>query len=485
MLGKAFLIGVTVLAMVVGAVYLSTRGEAGGTSLAVYSAPVAPDATTGFMFVESFDLLSHRTVPITVKEVASKTENGKTLLAFEQEGRDPALVRFKKPPGASGKIVIQVQNRIDLLQAVVPFESALADRERTSRKTRDLGWPLSIDCGDYRFVLLSESGVPSVGTDSNLLLLSTGQTPEGARVALDVGKQKTNAVIEPWGGAVISFKPRSMKVRARLSLTLDNEARTTYCVTEFLAGARARGVRVIKQTMTRDADGYHSKTTIRTRTKAKRVFAMAFAWKGGRPDAMVDARGAAVRDGKALITLDLPGPGLFVARYTTMPMTDDTHGVNRMLTAGGAVADSETTISQVTDSEFFNLIGRDATPTPEAMAKARPFVLATLAASVNPGPSLLINTTRSVTTASRKAGKTRDRWLLGLLAACLGALITWMAAVTIRGHFRTRHRLMEGGEEWGPDASRINPSSGLLPVALLTFILAATVVALIFVLKTM
>lgn len=474
MASRFFLIGVTSVAIVLGIAYLATRGGGQGTSLAVYSGPMSPSSSTGFLFVESFDLSRHGTIPVRIREVLDRTGGVENALTFDQTGEDPALIRFQRPDRTQGTVFIRAANRLGTLESEVPLTVPQPAGIPAPDPVRAQGWPVAVDCGETRFVLLSESGVPEVGRDGRLLLLAADGTPVfHSEVRLASGKTASRAPLEPWGGTVLSFKPRSHRVRVRLSL--EDGQGTTRCTAEFLVGARSRRLRMLESTVTAAGSGFRSDTTIETRGRNERLFAVAFTWDDDGPGTLVDARMAEVREGSAVLRLDLPSPGAYLVRFTTMPLDEGGRGINRIVMAGGTA---------VWDGSL-DLLDLDGKVAPEALEEALPYVLATIAESATVRLVQLVNTSEAARARAGSEDSIRDIVLLGLLGTSLFSLIGWMAIVTIRGYLSSRRRLLEDGEEWSAEVDRIHPAGGLWSLALLVFILVSAIVVLLFVLQTM
>lgn len=473
--GKVFVTTVTSLAVVIGLLFLATRGGDQGTSLAVYSAPAPPSATGGILFLESFDLGRHGTVPVRATGLSGRSGSQEIPVTFEQDGDDPAILYWDAPGPRPATLVVKAANRLGPLEAEVPVPDPVAGTRRAMDPRRAQGWPLEIDCGDRSFVLLSDTGAPRVGREGRLLLLSSGGDPEQIEITLRSGKKETTVALEPWGGAFLPFKPRSLRVRASLTSKPVAGDGGTLCTAEFLVGAAARRATVMDSRTTAHGRGYRAVTRVRTREKTPSLFGLAFAWDGSGTGVLVDAASAPVLDGVAEVGLDLPGPGLYLARYTSTPLSADGRGTHHLLVAGDGL----------TGDGLLDLLDMTQPPSPEALAHVIPFALATLAESSPAGLNRLANTTEAVKAMAQADRSSRDAWLLGLLGVCLAALIAWMAVVTIRGHRRSRARLLEDDEDWSAQADRINPRRGLLTLVLLVFILVSAMAALLFVLQTM
>ncbi|MBL6974972.1 MAG: hypothetical protein ISR64_04505 [Deltaproteobacteria bacterium] len=473
--GKVFVTAVTSLAVVIGIVYLATRGEGQGTSLAAYSAPAPSGSLGGVLFLESFDLRRHRTEPVQVTGLTGRDGTREIPVSFEQDGDDPALLHWEAGASLPETLVVKAVNRLGPLQAEVPVPIPGSAATRALDPRRAQGWPMQVDCGDREFVLLSDTGAPRVGREGTLLLLAGGEGLEQTGITLQSGKQVSTVPLEPWGGAFLPFKPRSLRVRARLSLNRVTQGGGTLCSAEFLVGAAARRAGILDSRTTRHGQGYRTVTRVRTPEKTERLFGLAFTWDGSGAGALVDGVSATVRDGVVEVGLDLPGPGLFLARYTSTPLSPEARGISHLVAAGDGF----------TGDELLGLLGIGPAPTSDAGVHAIPYALATLAESSPAWLNRMANTTDAVKAMARAGRSSRDAVLLGLLGTCLAALIAWMAVVTIRGHLRSRARLLEDGEDWSAEADRINPRRGLLTLALLIFILASAMAALLFVLQTM
>jgi len=477
MKGRVFVYSVTALAILLGAVYLSTRGGVTGTSLAAYSAPVSLDLSHGFLFVESFDLARHRTMPLEVEEVSLVTSKGIEPTGFEQEGVAPALVRYSRPHDSDCSVRIRASNDIGEVETVIPFPAVgLGGGHGPWDSRLSQGWPVEIACGDFEFVLLSESGVPEVGREGRVLVLSVGDPPDRTEAVIETRGQSSSAPFEEWGGAVLSFEPRSLRVRASLSLRVGTGSREFLCSADFMVGAAGRRT-CVQETGTTPAGAgrFGTSAVISTRTGAETMYGMAFVWDEGGAGPMVDAHAATVRDGNTRISLDLPRPGLYLVRYTSEPLVDGNHGVNHLVAAGAGL-DTASPLSLLWD---------DLSLSEEALRQAMPYFLSVLAVRTPVRLSQLVNTSTEQRRRVKAGNTTRDIVLLGLLGVCLAALIIWMSVVVVRGYLASRRRLVEDGEDWSTEAASITPGRSLWYLVLLVLILGAAATALIFVLQTM
>ncbi len=465
-----------VAALVVAGVFLATRGPEQAGALAVYAGGrPAPDGPI-VLFVESFDLVAHRSIPVRVNEVIAPGPEGREVLDFEQEGERPAILRVRRPQAAPRRLILRARNEIGPLEAHVPLAGFPEPRARSAvGPGRALGWPIVVSCGGRTVVVLSETGIPEVGHRGRVLVLVAPTEREGedaspGTISLRIGAEEVFEALQPWGGTLLDVEPRVGRAMARLALHWPDRT----CEVSFPMTAVARRTVVREVSVAPAPSGRYELKAEASARGTPAVFALIAAWDPVvGPQRLLDARVFEARDGSARATLDLPGAGAYQVRFTAEPLVSgpSARGADVIVVAGPG---------QPVEAALALLPPEVAST--EARAIAYPFALATLAAAFPLTLAQVANTSSEVRAATERSRARRDTWLLAALAASLVGLVVLMGTEVVATHRRDRRRLSEAEDESGTDFS---VRKGLWMAAGVAAILVAAIAALILVLKTL
>ena len=458
--------GLVAIALLLAAFYLTTRPRGTATALAVYARSSDRDRIA-FLFVESFDLTTHRAMPVQVHEVILRGPIGDRPARFTQHGDDPALLRVEPLEPSITAVRLRASNRIGTAEATVGWPPP-RDAWPSSNPAAGRAWPVEVRCGERTVRLFSESGVPEIGVPGRILIhVPAGDAGPETAVRLTAGAESAQALFSS-GIAIATLSPRAANIRARLVI----EDRAGRCEASFLLKARATRTLVESARVDPAESGrFRLHARVRMLSQTTTVFGLLAGWSRNGTGPLLDARAFPVSGGLAEVSLEAPGPGLYQVRFTPDPLASGPTpaGVDRVVAAGDARLPAESA-------------GIGETAVPETL---QPFLQATLAATSPIRLAQVANTSEQARAALEQARRERDLWVLGLLGACLVALIGLMWIRILRAYRRSYRRLDADLSDLDEPARRIEPRRTLLLAALVAAILLAAVAALLLVLRTL